>query len=88
MADAGPSPQRTLEQRERVERIQRAVRSLPEPQRVVFALYATGEMTYGQIAEVLGIPVGTVMSRLYHARRQLAETLTDLAPPGGTQERS
>ena len=37
-------------------------------------------MTYGQIAEALGIPIGTVMSRIYHARRRLHEMLRDLAP--------
>jgi DNA-directed RNA polymerase specialized sigma24 family protein len=48
----------------------------------VFALYATGEMTYGEIAAALEIPIGTVMSRLYHARRRLFEILPDLATPG------
>ena len=37
-------------------------------------------MTYGQIAEVVGVPIGTVMSRLYHARRRLQDLLEDLAP--------
>ena len=88
VAGADPPASDAAERRERAERIRAAVQSLPEAQRVVFALYATGEMTYGQIAEVLGIPVGTVMSRLYHARRRLAELLADLAPPGRTQEPS
>jgi RNA polymerase sigma-70 factor (ECF subfamily) len=39
-------------------------------------------MTYGQIAEALDIPVGTVMSRLHHARQRLQATLADLAPHG------
>ncbi len=86
VADEAPRPQEVLERRERAERIRRAIESLPEAQRAVFALYATGDMTYGQIAEVLGIPVGTVMSRLYHARRKLSAMLADLAPPDRAQE--
>ena len=62
------------------ERLHRAIESLPPDQRAVFALYASGEMTYGEIAEVVGVPLGTVMSRIYHARRKLHEMLPDLAP--------
>jgi RNA polymerase sigma-70 factor (ECF subfamily) len=75
-------PGARLEQQELAERLQRAVESLPPEQRAVFALYATGEMTYGQIAEAVGVPIGTVMSRLYHARRRLHQALEDLAPSG------
>ena len=53
----------------------------PPDQRAVFALFASGELTYGEIARALGIPIGTVMSSLYHARRKLFELLPDLAPP-------
>jgi RNA polymerase sigma-70 factor (ECF subfamily) len=82
---AGAEPEHPgadLERRELADRLQRAVESLPPEQRAVFALYATGEMTYGQIAEAVGIPIGTVMSRLYHARRRLHQLLEDLAPRG------
>ena len=77
-------PSRPLEARELADDLQQALESLPPEQRAVFALYATGEMTYGQIAETLGVPIGTVMSRLYHARRRLRELLEDLAPNGKT----
>jgi RNA polymerase sigma-70 factor (ECF subfamily) len=76
-----PQPGDPLERREQADRLGRAIESLPPDQRAVFALYATGEMTYGQIAEIVGVPVGTVMSRLHHARRRLRESLSDLAPP-------
>ncbi len=85
-APAIPAPAATanpaggLEQRELADRLHQAIESLPSDQRAVFALYATGELTYGEIAAVLGIPPGTVMSRLYHARRKLHELLPDLAP--------
>jgi len=79
--ESEPEPGSELERRELGERLRRAIESLPPDQRAVFALYATGEVTYGQIAEALGVPIGTVMSRLYHARRRLHEMLPDLAPP-------
>lgn len=77
-------PGHALEQRELGERLRRAIDTLPSDQRTVFALYAGGDLTYGQIAEAVGIPIGTVMSRLYHARRKLLELLPDLAPAGPT----
>jgi RNA polymerase sigma-70 factor (ECF subfamily) len=75
------------ETRDLAEKIHAALEKLPPDQRAVFALFAQADMTYGQIAETLGIPVGTVMSRLYHARRRLLALLSDLAPPGRPADR-
>lgn len=77
-----------LEQQELSMRLQSAIETLPPDQRAAFALYATGELTYGQIAEVMGIPIGTVMSRLFHARKRLQGTLRDLAPDQETSGES
>ncbi len=49
-----------------------ALGRLPDEQREVLLLVALEEMSYAEIAATLGIPLGTVMSRLYHARRLLA----------------
>lgn len=76
-------PGRQMDRMELAERLRRAIDALPPDQRAVFAMYATGEMTYEQIAGALGIPIGTVMSRLYHARRRLHDWLPDLAPQAG-----
>jgi RNA polymerase sigma-70 factor (ECF subfamily) len=73
-------PGEALERREQAERLLQAIDKLPPEQRAVFALYASGDVTYGQIAEIVGVPIGTVMSRLHHARRRLQEMLADLAP--------
>lgn len=67
-------------------RLRQALEALPPDQRAVFALYANGDMTYGEIAAVLGIPIGTVMSRLFHARRKLRDELSDLAPESWAQD--
>jgi RNA polymerase sigma-70 factor (ECF subfamily) len=69
-----------LEQTELSERLNRAIETLPPEQRAVFALFALGELTYAEISETVGAPIGTVMSRLFHARRKLHEALRDLAP--------
>ena len=76
----GDKPDDAMTRRELSERLHQAIESLPPEQRTVFALYAAGEMTYGEIAEVVGVPLGTVMSRIYHARRKLHEMLPDLVP--------
>ena len=36
------------------------------------------DMSYAEIAETLGIPIGTVMSRLYHTRRRLKEVFKNV----------
>lgn len=69
-----------LERGETAARVRKAIDALPLEQRTVFALFAEGELSYAEIAEIVGIPIGTVMSRLFHARRKLAEALADLAP--------
>lgn len=88
LTDGHPAnrPDAGLEQHELAARLQAAIETLPLEQRTVFALYASGDLTYGDIAEALGIPVGTVMSRLYHGRRRLAQLLPDLAPGGKAAE--
>ncbi len=52
-----------------------ALGRLSEAHRTVFVLHAEEEMTYREIAETLGISEGTVMSRLFHARRNLQKIL-------------
>jgi RNA polymerase sigma-70 factor (ECF subfamily) len=48
-----------------------AVTRLPESQRVVLLLVAIEGMTYGEAARTLGVPIGTVMSRLARARQRM-----------------
>jgi RNA polymerase sigma-70 factor (ECF subfamily) len=51
------------------------VAKLPEDQRVVLALVAIDGQSYQEAAETLGVPIGTIMSRLSRARRKLVEAL-------------
>jgi RNA polymerase sigma-70 factor (ECF subfamily) len=48
-----------------------ALAQLPEAQRQTFVLHADAELSYREVAETLGISIGTVMSRLYYARQKL-----------------
>lgn len=60
--------------------VRRAVEQLPEEQRAALHLVAVEGINYAQAAEVLGIPIGTLMSRLARARialRALNEPLAD-----------
>ena len=60
--------------------LQRCVLLIPEDQRAVLLLVALEDLSYSQVAKVLGIPVGTVMSRLSRARGRLRD-LMESAPP-------
>jgi RNA polymerase sigma-70 factor (ECF subfamily) len=51
--------------------LDRALALLPEAQRRTFILHVDAELSYREVAEVLGISIGTVMSRLYYARQKL-----------------
>lgn len=55
--------------------IDAAIRRLPSEQREVLLLVALEELSYGETAQALGIPLGTVMSRLYRARERLRALL-------------
>ena len=48
-----------------------ALGALPDSQRQTFVLHVDAEMSYREVAETLGISIGTVMSRLYYARQKL-----------------
>jgi RNA polymerase sigma-70 factor (ECF subfamily) len=65
------------ESNERIERLRRILDSLPPKLRAVLALREVQGLAYDEIARATGIPTGTVMSRLYHARRLLAQKLKD-----------
>jgi len=61
--------------------------TLPEDQRQVVVLADLEELSYKEIAGVLGCPIGTVMSRLHRARRALRKRLLEQAGEMVTQER-
>lgn len=60
-----------------------AIDALPDPFRDVLVLSDLGDLQYTEIAEVLDVPVGTVKSRLFRARRLLQDRLRDYAVKEG-----
>ena len=68
-------PEVLAEARERGERVRQAVVDLPPSSRAVIVLREYEDLSYKEIADTLGIPIGTVMSRLSYARGLLRQTL-------------
>jgi RNA polymerase sigma-70 factor (ECF subfamily) len=56
--------------------LEKALRLLPAELREIVTLKYLSELSYDELAEHLQIPKGTVMSRLFHARRQLQKKLS------------
>jgi len=67
--DGPQTPERELERRQRAALVHELIGRLPFKQREVFSLYELEELPGERIAELLGIPIGTVWTRLHHARK-------------------
>jgi RNA polymerase sigma-70 factor, ECF subfamily len=65
------------------EQLVRAVEGLAPEYQIVLLLWAVDELSYKEIAEAVGIPIGTVMSRLHRARQRLSEQLRSYAKREG-----
>ncbi|MBI3830605.1 MAG: sigma-70 family RNA polymerase sigma factor [Planctomycetes bacterium] len=61
----------------------RALEHLDEDQRTVLMMVTLGELSYQEVSDTLGVPIGTVMSRLFRARKRLQEELHDYAKERG-----
>jgi len=74
-ADESIRPEKQVEVKERSEQIRAALASLPPHYRIVVELRHYQEMSYEEIASELNIPLSDVKSRLFRARKLLAEKL-------------
>ena len=81
-AQIGPAQEKATELRQ----VGEALRQLPEEQRAVVLLVGLEEHTYAEAAKILGIPLGTVMSRLSRGRERLRNLVTNTS--GDSVERS
>ena len=71
-----PSPDARMETQERAVIVRNAIETLPEEQKQVLLLAEAKGMKYQEVAEVLGIPIGTVKSRMHAAMMKLKDLLT------------
>jgi RNA polymerase sigma-70 factor (ECF subfamily) len=80
--DPRQSPEAIMERAELQNRMREAINSLPLKHRVVVTLHYLQDFSLPEIAYILELPVGTVKSRLHHARKTLREKLgSHDAPP-------
>ena len=68
-------PGQGLERADLRQKLQEALSHLSPAQRQTFVLHAEAELSYREVAQTLGISIGTVMSRLYYARLKLRDIL-------------
>ena len=67
------------------DRLKNAIDELPDAYREALLLWAVEGLKYREVAEVLGVKLGTVMSRLHRARARLSEQLVDYAREQGIE---
>ncbi len=75
-----PAPDAKMEHRELGDRIEQAIASLSEDHRQVILLKEVEGLSYQEMADVIGCSLGTIMSRLFYARKSLQNMLSDLHP--------
>jgi RNA polymerase sigma-70 factor (ECF subfamily) len=82
-ADRAENPERTLLDRLVSEEVLAAIDAVPIDFRMVVILSDVHDFSYKEIADILDVPVGTVMSRLYRGRRHLQRSLAGYAAATG-----
>ncbi len=76
MPAINPNPTERLEREELRQQIDRALAQLSEEHRAVLVLHEFEELEYKEIAKIVGCSIGTVMSRLFYARRRMASLMS------------
>jgi RNA polymerase sigma-70 factor (ECF subfamily) len=77
IASTAPNPEAVTIERADREMVRQALTELPVPFRAILLLCEVEEMSYEELAQVLTIPMGTVMSRLYRARKALRALMVE-----------
>ena len=77
LVGGGPRPDRDAERSALRDRLRAALAELPERRRMAVTLFDVEGYSHAEIAEILGIPEGTVRSEVFHARRRLRILLAD-----------
>ncbi len=71
----GEDGRAVVERRSELQAVRRGIAALPEEQRAVLLLVTVDGLSYQEAADALGVPMGTVMSRLARARGKLADAI-------------
>jgi len=77
LTGGGPRPDREAEQSALGDRLRAALAELPNRRRIAVVLFDVEGYSHAEVAQILGIPEGTVRSEVFHARRRLRELLAD-----------
>ena len=77
VASVAPDALDALSQAEAIAAVRRALERVSEEHREILAMRHFQDLSYAEIGELLGLPEGTVMSRLFRARRALARVLEE-----------
>jgi len=83
VADNSYEPSQEAIRAEQTKQVRQAIRLLPAKQRATLVLAYYQQLSYPQVAEVLGCSIGTVKTQMYRALRTLAQRLPDIS--GGTK---
>jgi RNA polymerase sigma-70 factor (ECF subfamily) len=87
IVDRSSGPEDLASRAELARRLWEALGELTDAQREILVLRDYQDLRYEEIAEVLEVPLGTVMSRLHRARRALRERVAGWAGPAGAPPR-
>jgi RNA polymerase sigma factor (sigma-70 family) len=86
--DPALNPEEEALRRSEIDEIRAAIEAIPEPFREAVVLRDLEELSYAEIAEVAGVPIGTVMSRLSRGRAMLAKEMLSGRSEQAEQSRS
>jgi len=78
-ADDAPTVAEAMAGAQDAELVRRCLERLPDAQRLVIRLAFFDDLTYPEISEIAGIPVGTVKTRVFHAKQVLKRCLSNLS---------
>ena len=87
-ADSAPTPEEEMLRKDEISGVRSAIEAIPEPFREAVVLRDLEEFSYAEIAQVAGVPIGTVMSRLARGRAMLAKELLPAREPVADHSRS
>ena len=75
LIDLQPAAREVMEQKERLQSLDKAIAQLPGAEREVLALRLQGDLPFKEIAQVIDVPIGTVLARMHRAKKRVKSLL-------------